>query len=124
MDGVILAAMALLAVILVAELKGKFMPDFISQTAIGALIGSGLSVWWRKAIRWQVNLAAGFFIGWWGADWLIAFMAWPPTDELSRAAGSALGLIGFSLIDGVMRVDWSGILRRFINSKAKQATDE
>ncbi len=113
--------MAALAVILVAELKGHTMPDFISQTALGAFVGSFMSVWWRKAIRWQVNLTAGFFIGWWGADWLIGYMGWPLTSEIARAAGSAIGLIGFSLMDGAMRIPWNKVLERIVNGRAKQA---
>ncbi len=47
-------------------------------------------------------------------------MGWPPTAEIARAAGSAIGLIGFSLMDGAMRIPWGKILERIINGRAKQ----
>ncbi len=93
------------------------MLDWPSQTAIGALVGSILSVWWRKALRWQANLAAGFFIGWWGGEYLIAFFGMPETVETARAVGSGLGLIGYSLLDWIMAVKWSSVF----DSAAKSA---
>jgi hypothetical protein len=98
--------------------KENAMLDFPSQTAIGALVGSILSVWWRKALRWQANLAAGFFIGWWGGEWLIAYMGWPDTVETARAVGSALGLIGYSLLDFAMRTDWGQLAGRALEKAA------
>ncbi len=94
------------------------MLDWPSQTAIGALVGSILSVWWRKAIRWQANLAAGFFIGWWGGEWIIAFMGWPDTIETARAVGSGLGLIGYSLLDAAMRTPWGSIAGKALEKAA------
>jgi len=107
MDVLMLLAIAALAMILITETrKGKAMLDWPSQTAIGALVGSILSVWWRKALRWQANLAAGFFIGWWGGEYLIAFFGMPETVETARAVGSGLGLIGYSLLDWIMATNW------------------
>jgi hypothetical protein len=103
------------------ETKGKAMPDLFSHTFVGALVGSGLSAWWRKAMRWQVNFAAGVFIGWWGGDWLILVMQWPATIEMSRAVGAALGLIGFSLLDGVLRVPWGDMVGKVAARAAERA---
>lgn len=110
MDTVVLLATAILALILLTERKGGDMPDPISQTAIGAAVGSILSAWWRKAIRWQVNLAVGFFAGWWGGDYAIELLALGDSVATGRAIGSGLALIGYSLMDGVMRVPWGSLV--------------
>lgn len=96
------------------------MHDWISQTAIGALVGSGLSVWWRKAIRWQANLAAGFFIGWWGGDYAIELFMMPETVETARAVGSGLGLIGYSLMDAIVRIPWNDMVRKAVDKTASR----
>jgi len=98
------------------------MLDWPSQTAIGALVGSILSVWWRKAIRWQANLAAGFFIGWWGGEYLIAYFGMPDTVETARAVGSGLGLIGYSLLDWIVSVNWGAIAGKMAEKASARFT--
>jgi hypothetical protein len=94
------------------------MLDWPSQTAIGALVGSILSVWWRKALRWQANLAAGFFIGWWGGEFAIMALGLPETVETARAVGSGLGLIGYSLLDATMRINWGQLAGKVVEKAA------
>lgn len=118
MDVVVLVAVGILALILIAEARGEGMLDWPSQTAIGALVGSILSVWWRKALRWQANIVAGFFIGWWGGDYLIVSMGLSNDVETARAVGSALGLIGYSLMDGIMRIPWGSLLGQIVDKAA------
>lgn len=98
------------------------MPDFLSSTAVGAAVGSMLSAWWRKAVRWQVNVAAGFFVGWFGGDALIAYAGWEGSAEVQRAVGGGLALIAFSLMDGAMRVNWGSLLQRGVNAASSKFT--
>ena len=118
MDAVVLLAILALGIIKTIEGR-RGMPDFISQTAIGALVGSVLSAWWRKALRWPVNVAAGLIIGWWGGDWLIAAAGLPETIEWSRAVGAGLGSIGFSLMEAAMRTPWGDLAGKAIQKAAE-----
>lgn len=94
------------------------MPDWITGTAIGAAVGSGLSVWWRKPATWLVQFSSGFFIGWWGGDYAIVYFGLPETIETARAVGCILGLIGFSLMEQIMVIRWGDIAGKIMDKAA------
>lgn len=94
------------------------MLDWLEGTVVGAVVGSALSVWWRKPARWLVQFAAGVFVGWWGGDYFIAFFGMPDTVETSRAVGSGLGLIGYSLLDWIMATNWGALAGKVLDKAA------
>lgn len=100
-----------------AHRQGGGMHDWI-PVAIGAVVGSSLAAWWRKAIRWIFQVVSGAWFGAVSGSWLMGFMAWPATDDFLLLSGSITGLVGFSVVDGVMRLNVSEIMARWANRGA------
>jgi len=94
------------------------MLDWFEGTVTGAIVGSALSVWWRKPARWLVQFVAGVFLGWWGGDYFIQFFAIPETMETARAIGGAIGLVGYSLMEQIQSYDFGKLAGKALEKAA------
>jgi hypothetical protein len=94
------------------------MHEWFEGSIVGAIVGSALSVWWRKPARWGVQFAAGIFLGWWGGDYFIAFFALPDTIETARFIGATIGLIGYSIMEQVMATKWGELAGKALEKAA------
>ena len=94
------------------------MLDYLEGTVVGAIVGSALSVWWRKPARWLVQFASGIFLGWWGGDYFIAFFALPDTIETARFIGATIGLIGYSIMEQIMVTQWGLLASKALEKAA------
>jgi hypothetical protein len=120
MDGLMLVAIAGLALILMLETRRETdMHEFFEGTIVGAIVGSALSVWWRKPARWLVQFAAGIFLGWWGGDYFISFFALPDTIEAARFIGATIGLIGYSIMEQAMTTNWGALAGKAVEKAAQ-----
>jgi len=99
------------------------MHDWI-PVAIGAAVGSTLAAWWRKAIRWVLQVVSGAWFGGVTGHYLVYFMEWPLTADFLLMAGSIMGLIGFSMVDGVMKLNVSALIEKWGKSKAGKLEQE
>jgi len=78
----------------------------------GALAGASLAAWWRKAARRGLQIISGWWMGTVSGSWLIDFMAWPITPDYLLMSGSIMGLIGFSMMEGILILEWKTIAAR------------
>lgn len=120
MDAMLLVVMVAVALMMLhkAHRQGGGMHDWI-PVAIGAVVGSSLAAWWRKAIRWVFQAVSGAWFGAVSGNWLVYLMEWPATADFFLLSGSVMGLMGFSLVDAVMRLDFSRILSRMADKGAE-----
>jgi hypothetical protein len=95
--------------------RGGGMNEFLSAwllKTLGALAGSSLAAWWRKATRRLLQIISGWWVGTVSGGWLIDFMQWPLTPDYLLMSGSIMGLIGFSLMEGLLVLEWRHIAAR------------
>lgn len=103
--------------------QGGGMHDWI-PVAVGALVGSTVAAWWRKAIRWALQVVSGSWFGAVTGHWLIYAMEWPSTPDFLLMAGSIMGLLGFSIVDGVMRINFNALIARYARARAGKLEQE
>lgn len=119
----VIIVIAALMVLHDAHRQGGGMHDWI-PVAIGAAVGSTLAAWWRKAIRWVFQLISGAWFGASSGHYLIYLMQWPSTDDFLLLAGSIMGLIGFSIVDGLTRIEFGKLIPRLAALLAKSKARE
>lgn len=120
MDALLLLVVVVVAVMMlrVAHRRGGGMHDWI-PVALGAVVGSSLAAWWRKAIRWALQVVSGAWFGAVSGSWLVLILEWPTTPDFFLLSGSIMGLMGYSIVDAVMRLDLSKILGKWAERKAE-----
>src|SRR3990167_8177843 len=117
MDGTIIAMVVLMAVVILhgAHRRGGGMHELLTAWLLktsGALAGASLAAWWRKAARRGLQIISGWWMGTVSGSWLIDFMAWPITPDYLLMSGSIMGLIGFSMMEGILILEWKTIAAR------------
>src|SRR3990167_10045351 len=117
MDGTIIAMVVLMAVVILhnAHNRGGGMHELLAAWALkasGALAGASLAAWWRKAARRGLQIISGWWLGTVSGSWMIDFMAWPVTPDYLLMSGSIMGLVGFSLMEGILILDWKAVSAR------------
>lgn len=97
------------------------MPEWASVLLYkwgGALAGSILAAWFRKSARWLFQVVAGAYIGRVSGPWLLDYLGWPHADDYILFAGSIMGVVGYSILEGVLSIDFKALARWWIERKA------
>jgi len=90
---------------------------------IGAVVGSGLSAWFRRSTRWIFQLVAGSWIGWVSGHFFRDKMEWMATQDYDLLAGTITGIIGYSALH--LAIEAYPVLLSTIKAKiAKSANQE
>lgn len=70
--------------------------------AIAAGLGAGIAAWFRRSVRWLLQLVSGAVVGTFSGPILIYWMDWPHDTSFTLFAGSLLGMVGFSLMELIL----------------------
>jgi hypothetical protein len=122
MDAVSMILILTAALILLhdSRRRGGGMSEWLAALlykSTGALAGATLAAWWRKATRRLLQIISGWWVGTVSGGWLIDFMAWPLTPDYLLMSGSIMGLIGYSVMEGLLIVRWGAVLEAVRENK-------
>jgi len=92
----------------------------------GALVGSAIAAWLRNSVRWAFQIFTGAWFGVWSGQWLMDYMAWPPTVDYILLSGSIMGAASCSILEGIFHLwpDIRAAARGWLVSKAGKAEQE
>jgi len=65
---------------------------------LGALVGSILAAWFRRSVRWLLQIVGGTWIEFTSAHWLRDWLAWPVSVDYDLLSGTIMGVMGYSLL--------------------------
>jgi hypothetical protein len=91
------------------------MHDWLAALALkaaGAAVGASLAAWWRRAARRGLQVISGAWFGAVTGGWLIDFFEWDPSPDYLLMAGSIMGLLGYSLMEAALALNWAEIVRK------------
>jgi len=103
------------------------MPEWAYAIALklaGSVAGSALSAWFRKSVRWGFQTVSGIFVGYVSAPWLIDFLGWMPSPDYILFAGSIMGVVGYSIFEGILSIDFKAIAKWYADRKTGAAEPE
>lgn len=92
------------------------MPEWFATfglKSLGALAGAVIAAWYRKVRRIWLQIFSAWWIGTVSSHWVMDFFGWPVTADYLLMSGSAMGLLGFTLVEAALSPD----TRQYIRSK-------
>ena len=109
-------AMALLLIVLAAltmahtaHRRGGGMHDWFVG-AIAASAGAGVAAWFRRSVRWLLQMVSGSIVGSVSGPVLIYWAGWPDDRAFVLFAGSLTGMVGFSVMELLLTPDtWKSL---------------
>jgi len=72
---------------------------------VAAFAGSAVAAWFRRSVRWLLQIVSGAFVGSVSGPVLIYWMEWPNDQSFILFAGSLTGMVGFSVMELVLSPD-------------------
>lgn len=104
-------AMALTLVVIVGLMmlhrvhhRGGGMHDWFVG-ALAASAGAGVAAWFRRSVRWLLQIVSGSIVGSVSGPVLIYWAGWPDDRAFVLFAGSLMGMIGFSVMELLLTPD-------------------
>jgi len=129
-----MASVLVMVVILVASLgrlllayRGTAMHEGLLAMLyklVGAGVGSGLAVWFRKSPRWALQLATGVATGYLAGQWFLDWREWPMTTDYILLSGAIMGIVGYSLVEGILSIDFKRLARWWADRKTGNVEPE
>ena len=89
----------------------------------GAGVGSGLAVWFRKSPRWALQLASGVAVGYLAGPWFLDWMEWSMTTDYILLSGAIMGIVGYSIVEGILSIDFKALARWYADRKSGRVND-
>jgi hypothetical protein len=128
MEGLVVSLILLIAMnrLLQEFQKGSGMPEWVTIVFYkwgGALAGSILAAWFRKSTRWLFQVVAGAYIGRAAGPWLLDYLGWPHADDYTLFAGSIMGVTGYSILEGVLSIDFKALAKWYADRKTGAVND-
>lgn len=102
--------------------EGTGMSEWLTVAAYkaaGAIAGSGIAAWFRKSVRWLLQLVAGSWLGYTASPWLMDYAGWPATPDYLLFSGTLMGVTSYGLLELILSAEVAAIARSLIRRRAK-----
>jgi hypothetical protein len=126
MDGIALLVVLVAALMMLhgAHRLGGGVHELVAG-AVAAFAGAGVAAWFRRSVRWLLQLVSGALVGTVSGPILIYWMEWPDDRAFALFAGSLTGMMGFSAMELILSPDtWRSLKAALLTRIAGKAERE
>lgn len=126
MDGMALVLILIAALMMLhgAHRRGGGVHE-LAAGALAAFAGAGVAAWFRRSVRWLLQLVSGALVGSVSGPMLIYWMEWPDDRAFTLFAGSLTGMLGFSIMELILSPDtWRSLKAALLTRIAGKAEQE